>query len=181
MSFRKNWFPSLVISVLQLLAGGLIYKQQVQPWVEDLLSQPRDRVLRVAGYIFGLSVLVFGLLRARTLWPWVRNVVARRPRSRVTLLPLSGSSLSATIGAAALTASVSPPLPPGTASAIAMAMQPPPQRSQLEQFVNNSHWMQWEAAQRQHDIAARFGTSTMQGFRAAVLSPRSAPTSLALH
>jgi hypothetical protein len=182
VSFRKNWFPSLVISALQLLAGGLIYKQQVQPWVENLLSQPWDRILRVAGYILGLSALLFGLLRARALWPWVRNVVARR-RNREIVLPLSGSSVSTTISKAAVTASVSSPdLPPGTASAIAMAMQPPPQRSQLGQFVNTSMMQQWEAYQRHHDLQTRFAIdSTMPRFNAALLSPPSAPPSFVLH
>jgi hypothetical protein len=47
-----------------------------------------------------------------------------------------------------------------------MAMQPPPPRPlhpfgfgpdrfSPPNFMNNSHWMQWEAAQRHHDVAAR--------------------------
>jgi hypothetical protein len=159
VSFRKNWLPNAFFFLL----NAVIFKQQVQPWLENLLSQPRDRVLRVAGYIFGLSLLLFGLLRARTLWPWVRNLATRRMRSRGETVALRLPS--------SISASISPPeLPPGTASAILMAMQPPPPRSPLPQFVNNSQWMQWEAYQRHHDIAVRSSmVSTMPGFRAALL------------
>jgi hypothetical protein len=60
------------------------------------------------------------------------------------------------------------PLPVGTASAIAMAMQPPVDRRPMQTppvFVNNSHWMQWEAARRQHDMDIHFAMrSTMPGY-----------------
>lgn len=178
--FREHWLPSLVASILQLLAGALIFKQQVQPWVENLFSLPRDRLVRAAGYIIGLSVLLFGLLRARTLWPWLKTRT-RRLRSRDKTVALTGLRADLTPGS--LSASLSTPeLPPGTASAIAMAMQPPPPRAPLPQFINNSNWMQWEAAQRQHDVAARFAMASAQrGFSAALLSPPSPPTSLVLH
>jgi hypothetical protein len=48
-----------------------------------------------------------------------------------------------------------------------MAMQPPVARPQMQVppvFVNNSPWMQWEAAQHENDLAAHFAMrSTMRG------------------
>jgi hypothetical protein len=128
-TFRKNWLPSLMTSLLQLLAGGLIYKQEVQPWVENLLGLPRDRLLRAVGYSIGLSVLLLGMLRARVLWPRIRNL-AQVVRQRLALLARR-RPMDLTPEA----------LPPGTASAIAAAMP-------------NSSWMQWEVA-RQHQIAVQ--------------------------
>jgi hypothetical protein len=125
------------------------------PWVENLLSQPRDRLLRIAGWTLALSVLLVGLLlRAPTLWRWLRNVVARRLRSRRgQTLALTGVGMSMSTGAGSLT-------PLG-----ALASPTP-------QFVNNSQWMQWEAYQRQHDLQARFAmASTMPRFPPALLSP----------
>lgn len=87
MSFRKNWLPNLVTT---FLLAPLVFKQQLQPWVENLLSQPRDRLMRAGAAILALSVLLLGLLRVRTLWPRVRNVVARPLRRREQILPLSG-------------------------------------------------------------------------------------------
>jgi hypothetical protein len=41
----------------------------------------------------------------------------------------------------------------------ALANQPPIERRPIPStFVNNSLWMQWEAAQRQQDLAALFAT-----------------------
>jgi hypothetical protein len=43
------------------------------------------------------------------------------------------------------------PMPPGTASAIVMAMQPPVQRAPMpSMFLNNSDWTQWQAARAAH-------------------------------
>lgn len=117
MSIRDD----LTLSVLLSVAGNLLYRLFVHPWLEPLL-----RAVRAA---------CVGLYR--------------RLRSRDVTVPLSGSGLSMSIGTGALTASVSPPdLPPGTASAIAMAMQDPPPRPR---FVNSndSTWMLQEYARRQ--------------------------------
>jgi hypothetical protein len=67
------------------------------------------------------------------------------------------------------------PMPPGTASALAMAMQPPVVSSHMPSpmpaFVNNSNWMQWEHVQREQEIGARIAMqSTMPKFNPAVLS-----------
>lgn len=122
-------------------------------------------------------VRVLGLLRARTWWLWLKTL-ARRLRNRGTVLPLSGSSLSMTIGKAALT--VAPPeLPPGTASAIAMAMQPPPPRPR---FVNSndSAWLLQEYARQQAE--GRFAlAATQRAFSVALSVPPSAPTTFVLN
>lgn len=152
MSFRDDW----TISILLNLAAALLYRLFVHPWLEALIRA----------------------VRARTLWSWVR---ARRMRNRVTVLPLSGSSISMTIGKGALTAPVaSPDLPPGTASALVMAMQDPPPRPQ---FLNTSTMQQWEAYQRHHDLQARFAIdSTMPRFNPALFQqPPSAPTAFTLN
>jgi hypothetical protein len=178
VSFRKNWLPNLVTT---FLLSPLLFKQQLQPWVENIISQPRDRLLRTVGWIIGVSVLLFGLLRARTLWSWVRSAVARRLRKRGAILPFSGSSVSATIDKAALT--VAPPeLPPGTASAIAMAMQPPAPRPR---FVNSndSAWLLQEYARQRAE--GRFALAATQRAFSVALSvppaPPSAPTTFVLH
>ncbi|HVN43673.1 MAG TPA: hypothetical protein VMT66_00355 [Steroidobacteraceae bacterium] len=118
MSFRDNWLRGLVISALQLLAGGLIYKQQLQPWVENLTSLPRDCLVRIGGYIVGLSVLLLGLLRARTLWPWVQRH-ARHPRGRDVTVALTGQAMHLTPGSLRAvnvsdTWSLAPPSPPSS-------------------------------------------------------------------
>jgi hypothetical protein len=97
----------------------------------------------------------------------VRLFRRQAPRLNTTITPGKGS----------LVISAAPePMPPGTASAIVTAMQPPPQRPlhpfgfgpdrlSPPNFVNNSNWMQWEAAQRHHDVASRAAMqSTMPRF-----------------
>jgi hypothetical protein len=62
--------------------------------------------------------------------------------------------------------------PVGTASAVVMATQPHLQRPQMQvpHVVNNSHWMQFEAARRQDEIAAIVAMqSTMPKFNPATL------------
>jgi hypothetical protein len=64
MSFRKNWLPNLFFFLL----GPLVFKPTWQPWVENLIGLPRDRLVRAAGYVFELSVLVLGL------WVFIKQV-----------------------------------------------------------------------------------------------------------
>jgi hypothetical protein len=105
----------------KMLVTAAIFKQTLRPWLENFIALPRDRLVRAAGYIIGLSILLFGLLRVqRTLWPWIRKLapafraalgqvyqrIALRARRPMDLTPEA--------------------LPPGTASAIAMATQPAP-------------------------------------------------------
>jgi hypothetical protein len=71
MSFRKNWLPNLVTWLLTVL----LFKQQLWPWEEKLIDVPQDRLLRLIGCAFGLSLLLLGLLRARA---WLGPVLRRR-------------------------------------------------------------------------------------------------------
>jgi hypothetical protein len=76
-------------------------------------------------------------------------------------------------GTGTVTAPPPPGWPIGNDSAVVMANQPTIERRPMPSptFVNNSHWMQWEAAQRQHDLAARIAMkSTMPKFNPAFLS-----------
>jgi len=77
-------------------------------------------------------------------------------RRRARVGQLTGISQGTSQSYGALTNATPEPMPPGTASAIAMAMQDPPQRPQ---FLNNSHdsnWQQAFAHQQQLEAAARF-------------------------
>jgi hypothetical protein len=97
------------------------------------------------------KLLISHLMRlvGRALWPWV--VRAFQPCIEFYRRVAAQWSRPAP-----------EPLPVGTASAIATAMQPMPMP---QTFVNNSHWMQWEAARHQHDLAAHFAMSaTMPRF-----------------
>jgi hypothetical protein len=160
MSFRKNWLPNLVTSLLQLLAGGLIYKQEVQPWVENLLGLPRDRLLRAVGYCIGAAALLFGLLRGRVMWPRIKSL-AQGVHQRLALLARR-RSMDLTPEA----------LPPRTASATAIALQPLAggAQSPLPHFVtaNNSAWMLQEFT-RQQRIALRAAVNDPSMWRNAAL------------
>jgi hypothetical protein len=103
---------------------------------------------------FGVAALLY----RQPFRPWVGKALGRLRRPR---LPSNH--------AAGLLVFAGPePLPPGTASAVVMAMQPLPPSPH---FVNNSHAMQWEAYQRHHGIAAHFTMqSTMPRFNPATLS-----------
>jgi hypothetical protein len=140
MSFRDH-----VISVLEGLLSNIIngifvapifFKLQVQPWVSKALRASRNAVIRGLAAVFALPSFLIDRLRAV-------------PPSRNTLIVPPTGSLVINTGPE--------PMPPGTASSIAMAMQPQFKGSLTPlTFVNNSHWMQLEAAQRQHESAARF-------------------------
>ena len=88
--FLERWLPGLVTSALQLLAGALLFKQQLQPWVEHLLGLPRNLLLRAVGYAVGVSLVLFGLLHARTVRAAFGRLYARGAllmRRRGDLIP----------------------------------------------------------------------------------------------
>jgi hypothetical protein len=153
MNFRDNWLPNIVVTIARDLIVGVGVPLILRYW-----STVRDALATTVAAAFAAG---------GGLWRRLRR------RDRGTILPLSAVAVNSSFATASLTTS-SPELPPGTAAAIAMAMQPP---LQPPRFVNNSHWMQWEAYRRQHDETACIAiASTMPGFRAALLSPPSAPT-----
>ncbi|HLW24192.1 MAG TPA: hypothetical protein VKT22_07520 [Steroidobacteraceae bacterium] len=93
-----------------------------------------------------IGLLIYLLPSRRRLIRYLRRHLARRKPITVQV-------------------SITPePLPVGTPAAIATAMQPP-----VPPLVNNSQWMQWEHAERQHQLAANFAMmSTMRGNAALV-------------
>jgi hypothetical protein len=104
--------------------------------------------------------------------PWVLRTRAALKRAIVWTLELPLRALAyvrarLTVSPALPTPAAPEPLPPGTASAIVMAMQPAPQRPQFNQtpyYVNNSQWAHWDAVQREQDAAAQIAmTSYMRG------------------
>ena len=154
MGFRDDWS----ISILLNLIAAVLYRLFVHPWLEPLV--------RATGPV---SIALY-----RRLIASCGRFAAQFGRRSGDLTPgrLHDLNLSISVpSTATLHAKVirAEPLPPGTASAIAMAMQPAPQRSPLSQFVNNSHLMQWEAFQRQHDIAARVAMDSQMNGTPAVL------------
>jgi hypothetical protein len=107
-------------------------------------------------------------------------------RRRARVGQLTGISHATSQSYGSLIDATPEPMPPGTASAIVMAMQPPINRSpMLPAFLNNSMMMQSEAEhyretgalmamqahERELERAARFAMrSTMPGFSAATLN-----------
>jgi hypothetical protein len=102
--------------------------------------------------------------------PWVARLLrSRRSTGKVHMVSLTESiTITPKTGALVINAPAEP-MPPGTASAIGMAAQALPQptisKASLtlgmnpnifapSRLVNNSMMMQFEAAQRHHDIAA---------------------------
>jgi hypothetical protein len=140
---------------------ALLYQQPFRPWVAKTVSASRNALAR-------LLALCTVLLRA-----CVEFYRRHATRPKPTIAWISGHGISTSIGYAELTV-LPEPLPPGTASALAMAMQPPPQRphfNQVPYFVNNSNWAQIEAVQRQQEQAGYFAmTATMPRFNPALLS-----------
>jgi len=124
----------------------------------------------IASCLFAMNTSLLAWLspRVATALEWLRSHL----RSRRRVLQLSGTIVSNSTAYGSLTTSsdtrievpsgkimlttAPEPLPAGTAGAIAMAMQPPPlpPRSPLPQFINNSHWIHWEAAQREQHQGA---------------------------
>jgi hypothetical protein len=154
MSFRKSWLPNLFFFLL----GPLIFKPTWQPWMENLIGLPRDRLLRVVGYSIGLSVLLLGLLRARMISPWIKNL-GQVVHQRLALLARRSMDLTPA------------EFPVGTPSATAAAIQPSP----VPPFVNttNSPWMLEDFAQRQRAALLASGVDPSMWRNAALLdSPR---------
>jgi hypothetical protein len=145
--------------------------------LRDHLSNIMDNLC--ASAIWALLVAAFVTWRAK-IWRAVVALSAVRRLSRWRLAkfrrvpPLSlDTTITPPTGEIVINRALfSEPLPPGTSSAVVMAMQPPPQRPQMQvpHMVNNSHWMQWEAARRQDEIAAIVAMhSTMPKFNPALL------------
>ncbi len=108
----------------------------------------RARVGQLTGISYGKSQC-YGAMTDTT--PAVRNTVIAPPTGS---LVITGHA---------------PLLPPGTAGGIAMAGPTGPPF--VPHFVNNSHWAQYEAYQRDHYVAAQVAMqSTMPKFNPALLS-----------
>ncbi len=103
----------------------------------------------------------------------LRAVLLRR---RAKVGQLTGISQGTSQSYGLLTNATPEPLPPGTASAIVMANQPPIQRVPMPMpaYVNNSMMMHWEAA-RQQEAALAAHLSTMPRFSAATLRGGNSP------
>jgi hypothetical protein len=105
------------------------------------------------GVAAGCLLLLTRLL-AKWLNPRVSDALerlqARMRARRAKVVQLSGIAVTSTVGTLEATVTRAPPPPPLTFS----GLNPPP-ASPLPQFVNNSGWQQWEAHNRQHEIASR--------------------------
>jgi len=142
----------------------------------------RDHASNIMDNLIASGIYSAAILAVIKLWPRIvtkfaalRVVAAAVPallisRLRATLRRSHNTNI--TIPTGSLTITTAPePMPPGTASAIFTAMQPLPQQRPLSpfgfgpgmtgpsRFMNNSMMMQIEAAQRHHDIAARYSTA----------------------
>jgi hypothetical protein len=146
MKFREVFWVvllGLLIDTLHDLFAWLWIKPlkracvDIVPWVENILNQPRDRLLRAAGEILALSVLLLGLLRARDLWRGLRNV-AGRLRHRGGIVYMTGI---------------------GHGAAHAYGNAQPRYVTASPQFVEQPHWMMWRAAQGHPDVAAHLDLS----------------------
>jgi hypothetical protein len=169
MSFRKNWLPNLVTSILQLLVGALIYKQQVQPWVENLLSMPRGFLMRAIGLAAGVSALLFGLLHARAVLALMGRICERASlpirRGRGDLIPRELRAYQDTV--ATLTTKVirAPVALSPEAGSITLAGHAPilSVGSPTPQFITNSSGRMYEqAVHQQHMDALAAMQSTMR-------------------
>jgi hypothetical protein len=111
----------------------------MHPRLEPPIGTLRDWLPNLFFFLLAL------LLIEQPLRPWIRNLFARRLRSRDKAAPLTGLRMDLTSG----TLSAQPPPPPASAALI------PP----LPQFVNSndSTWMLEEYA-RQQRTAARVAT-----------------------
>ena len=129
----------------------------------------RDHVSNILDNLIASVIYSGALLAAVRFRPWAGSTL-RASRNAVVRAVATVFALPGLLRrlAGSLSANAAPePLPPGTSSAIAMAMQPPPERPRFNQtphFVNNSNWAQWEAAEHQNNLAAHFAMrTTMRG------------------
>lgn len=118
----------------------------------------------VAACLYALAGLIAAWLapKVRRALDWLGAHLLDRSKAlpQSYSMPAEHGSFAIAVPPAHLHISSTPPqLPPGTASAIATAMQDPPQR---RQFPNSSSWMQWDAYQRQHNLSAVFAMHAAQ-------------------
>jgi hypothetical protein len=159
MSLRDhavNFLESLLSNIVNtFVIAPMFFRLELLPWVGNTFRASRSAVVRAVAAIFALPTLLLARLRAQL-------------PARAKIAQLTGVSYATSISYGSMSAANDDPLPPGTASAIVMASQPPIARRPIQPphvIVNNSIYMQWEAAQRQHDLAARIAMqSTMPGF-----------------
>jgi hypothetical protein len=165
----------------------------------------RDHASNIMGNLIASGIYSAAILIAIKFWPRIvtkfaelRAAAAVVPalligrlraalfRRRARVGQLTGISMGTSQSYGAMIDATPEPLPPGTASAIVMAMQPLPQPASISPgslvltmdpnvrlqpaFVNNSIMMQWDAAARQQHNAAVFAMqSTMPRFNPATL------------
>jgi hypothetical protein len=88
----------------------------------------------------------------------IRWLHDRNQRSRTVTLQLPSSvSISTSTGSGNITTLQPEPLPPGTASAVVMAMQPYVAPTRIGQHRNNSQLAKWDALQQRFaEVALRF-------------------------
>ena len=128
----------------------------------------REHASNIMDNLIASGIYSAAILAVLKLWPRiVTKFTALRIAAAVVPALLIGRLRTALLRRRAST--TPEPLPPGTSSAIVMAMQPPINRSPMvPAFVNNSMVMHWEAAQQQQAaLAAHF--PTMPRFSAATL------------
>jgi hypothetical protein len=120
MSDPKSFWQFLLSNPVWVLIVFMLVQQPWRPWVRNTLRVSRNTVVRAGVAAFRLLALI------------TRRFLARPPISHDTLIIPPAGSLT--------TAMVAPePMPPGP--------QGPPMQPQ---FVNNSQWMQWQAARAAH-------------------------------
>src|SRR6266403_2826330 len=124
----------------------------------------RHTLVRALTFYRALARLI--ALRAVRLKPVPAWITGQSFSTSTSFGAMTNTTITPRTGALVINAPAEP-LPPGTASAIVMAMQPPINRSPFQPaFVNNSMMAQWETVAHQHDIAARIAMgATMPGFR----------------
>jgi hypothetical protein len=121
-----------------------------------------DHVINVLEGILGNAVnhfIVVPLVGAFVAVARKLRAIRRRSRRRNTVITTGkvhtvslNESITITTRTGALVINTpADPMPPGTASAIATAMQALPERPH---FVDNGQWTQWSAYQQQHDQTA---------------------------
>lgn len=174
----SNILDNLIASVIY--SAAILAAVRFWPRAGGTLRASRNAVVRAGAAIFALPALLLRRLRAwlrpKPTIAWIsgRGVSVTTGRAAITALPSRNTLIVPPTGS--LTIITAPePMPPGTASAIAMAMQPPVTRAPMQMpYVNTSHSVQAQYVQAELDQAARFAmVATMPKFNPAVLSTSS--------
>jgi hypothetical protein len=119
----------------------------------------RDHASSIMDNLIATGIWTAAILTVK-FWPRIvalPSLLVRRFRARsgggIIVTPLTGSIIVKPLtGSIVIDVISNPPLPPGTPSATVMATQPPIERPTMPStFVNNSHVMQWHAAQHHRE------------------------------